>query len=230
MTTPASAGACSAAGDDAFWASPPIAATATFAVTDSTRQFLPFAFTVDVPVRGLFSEDCGLVGSPPDTAVGAVPLFSTPNRTVPAGTAAVRADLWDAIDDGAAAFAVLEVSANGGPVYRGVADAKGRVVVFLPYPEPPWHGSSPPPGSQALSEQTWPLTLAVRYAPASASPPLPDPASGAAPDLCAVLTQPFGTLLGAESPAPPLEPQELPFGRDLVLSTPGRSELLVIPA
>jgi hypothetical protein len=45
-----------------------------------------------------------------------------------------------------------------------------------------------------------------------------------------VLTQPSGTLLGAESPATPLGSQTLAFGRELVLRTPGRSVLLVIPA
>ena len=217
-------------GDDTFWSSPPAAATTTFVVTDAARRFLPFAFTMEVPLQGLFAEDCGLAASPPDAVAGGVPLFSAPSRVVPAGVAAVRADLWDAEADAPAAWAVLEVSSNGGSVYRGVADELGRTVVLLPYPEPPWHGSSPPPGSRALSDQTWPLTIAVRYAPAAASPPLPDPASGNAPDLCAVLTQPSGTLLGAESPATPLGSQTLAFGRELVLRTPGRSVLLVIPA
>lgn len=217
-------------GDDAFWAaSPPVAATTTFAVTDKLRRFVPFAFTADIPQRGLFAEDCGLVGSPPDSVVGGVPLFSAPSRTAPGGIAAVRADLDVAGTGADAAFAVLEVSANGGPVFRGLADEKGRVVVLLPYPEPPWHGSSPPPGSRALSDQTWPLTIAVRYAE-TASPPLPDPASGVAPDLCAVLTQPYGTLLDTASPATPLGSQTLNFGRELVLRTTGRSSLLVIPA
>jgi hypothetical protein len=218
------------AGDDAFWTSPPTASTIGFTVVDRLGQFLPFAFTADVPVRGLFAEDCGLIASPPDAVVGGVPLFSAPSRTAPAGIAAVRADLWDVDADAPAAWAVLEVSAGAGPVHRGVADAVGRTVVLLPYPEPPWHGSSPPPGSRSLSDQTWPLTLAVRYAPAQASPPLPDPAPGAAPDLCAVLTQPAGTLLAADSPMTVLGSQALAFGRELVLRTPGRSVLHVLPA
>ena len=217
-------------GDDSFWGSPPVASTTTFAVTDADRRFLPFSFTVEVPLRGLLAEDCGLAGSPPDAVAGGVPLFSTPSRIVGAGLAAVRADLWDAAANAPAAWAVLEVSANGAPVYRGVADDLGRVVVLLPYPEPPWHGSSPPPGSRALSDQTWPLTVAVRYAPAASSPPLPDPAFGVAPDLCAVLTQAVATPLGAESPATPLGSQTLAFGRELVLRTPLRPVLLVIPA
>ena len=218
------------AGDDSFWDSPPGSAPFTFRVTDRGRRFLPFDFSVDVPVRGLFTEDCGLTGSPPDAVVGAVPLFSAPGRVGPGGIACVRADLEDAVTGAHAAWAVLEASAAGAPVYRGIADELGRVAVFLPYPEPPWHGSSPPPGSRSLSDQTWPLTLTVRYSPATASPPFPDPASGEPPDLCAVLTQSEGTLLAADSPATPLGPQTLAFGRELVLRTPGRSVLLVLPA
>lgn len=217
-------------GDDAFWASPPVASTIAFTVVDPFSRFLPFAFTADVPLRGLFAEDCGLDASPPDQIVGGVPLFSTPSRVPPTGVAAVRADLWDVEAGAQAAWAVLEVSAAAGPLYRGVADALGRTVVFLPYPEPPWHGSSPPPGSRSLSNQTWPLTVTVRYAPALASPPLPGPASVTVPDLCAVLMQPAGTLLAADSPTTALGSQILTFGRELVLRTPGRSVLHVLPA
>jgi hypothetical protein len=217
-------------GDNAFWRSPPAAATTRFTVVDIDRRFLPLAFGAEMPLRGFFTEDCGLSESPPDAAIGAMPLFSAPSRVAPAGIAAVRADLWDSVEDAPAAWAVLEVSANGAPVYRGVADELGRVVVLLPYPEPPWQGSSPPPGARSLSDQTWPLTLAVRYAPPAASPPLPDRASGEAPDVCAVLTQVLGTLLGVESPATPLGSQTLVFGRELVLRTPGLSVLLVLSA
>jgi hypothetical protein len=217
-------------GDDAFWSSPPAVSTIAFTVVDTTRQFLSFAFTTDVPFRGLLAEDCGLDASPPDAVVVGVPLFSAPSRIAPAGVAAVRADVWDVDANAPAAWAVLEVSAGSGPVYRGVADSSGRTVVLLPYPEPPWHGSSPPPGSHALSEQTWPLTIGVRYAPSQASPPLPAPSPDAVPDLCAVLTQPAGTLLAADSPSTALGSQLLAFGRELVLRTPGQSVLHVLPA
>jgi hypothetical protein len=217
-------------GDDAFWSSPPAVSTIGFAVVDTTRQFLPFAFSTDVPFRGLFAEDCGLNASPPDALVGGVPLFSAPSRVAPSGIAAVRADLWDVDAETPAAWAVLEVSAGTGPLYRGIADANGRTVVLLPYPEPPWHGSSPPPGSHSLSEQTWPLTIGVRYAPSQASPPLPAPSPDAVPDLCTVLTQPAGTLLAADSPSAALGSQLLAFGRELVLRTPGQSVLHVLPA
>jgi hypothetical protein len=219
------------AGDDSFWASPPKRAPFTFRLRDRERRFLPFTFDADVPARGLFTEDCGMAASPPDI-VGVVPLFSAPSRVAPGALARVSADLWDAEAGKPAAWAVLEVSTGGTPAYRGVADEAGRVIVLFAYPEPPLHAASPPPppGSRALSNQTWPLTLTVRYAPAAMSPPSPDPASGEPPDLCAVLTQPQGTLLATDSPVTPLGSQLLAFGRELPLRTPGHSELHVLPA
>ena len=62
--------------------------------------------------------------------------------------------------------------------------------------------------------------LAVRYDPAGASPPLPDPAANIAPDLCTVLAQAPATLLDATLPATPLTAQTLAFGRQLILRTP----------
>jgi hypothetical protein len=211
------------AGDDAFWASPPAGSTIGFTLVDTLRQFLPFSFTVDVPLRGLFAEDCGLLPAASPPGLGFVPLFSAPARSVPAGIAAVRADLWDVDADAPAAWAVLEVSA-GGTVYRGVADTRGSVVVPFPYPEPPWHGSSPPPGSKSLSQQQWPLDVTVRYSPPT-SPPFSD-----VPDLCAVLTQAPGTLLDPDSPQTALGSQSLTFGSELVLRSHGRSVLHVLPA
>jgi hypothetical protein len=218
------------AGNDSFWASPPNSGGFTFRVRDRERRFLPFTFDADVPARGLFAEDCGMTPSPPEI-VGVVPLFSAPNRVTAGGLARVSADLWDVEAGRPAAWAVLEVWTGGVHAYRGVADQDGRVAVLFAYPEPPLHQTSPPPGgSRALSHQTWPLTLSVRYAPASMSPPAPDPASGEPPDLCAVLTQPEATLLGADSPATPLGSQLLAFGTELPLKTLGHSELHVLPA
>jgi hypothetical protein len=219
------------AGDAEFWASPPAAGVFTLELADRDGRFLPFRFHADAPTRDFLTETCGLPAmSPPDALVAGVPLFSAPARQVPAGTAVVRADLWDAGADAPAAWAVLEVGAPGGPTYHGVADAAGRVAVLLPYPEPPWHGSSPPPGSRALSDQTWSLELSARYSPAAASPPLPDPGSGVPPDLCAVLTQQPATLVATASPFTPLASETLAFGRELVLRTTGRHVLLVFPA
>jgi hypothetical protein len=220
----------SGSGDDAFWAQPPATASFELELVDLERRFLPFRFAADAPARGLFREQCPHAFSPPEVDVPGVPLFSAPSRLVPPGLAAVRAELWDVELDAPAAWAVLEVTPYGAPAVRGVADAQGRVLVLLAYPEPHWPGSSPPPGSRALADQTWPLELGVRYDPAGSSPPLPDPAAGVAPDLCAVLGQAPATLLDSLSPATLLTGATLAFGRQLTLRTPGRSDLLVSTA
>jgi hypothetical protein len=116
---------------------------------------------------------------------------------------------------------VLEITPGGGATYRGVAGVTGAVVVVLPYPEPPWHGTSPPAGSRALGEQSWPVTIGVRFTPGLA---------GAPPDLCDVLGQAPASALASDSPADPLLAAGLGFGRELVLRTAGHSSLLVLPA
>lgn len=217
-------------GDESFWASPPASGSVLLELVDGERRFLPFRFDAGAPARGIFREHCPHASSPPEVDVPGLPLFSAPSRPLPPGLAAVRADLWDLTLDVPAAWAVLEVTPAGAPTARGIADEQGRVVVLLAYPEPHWPGSSPPPGSRALADQTWSLQLGVRYDPAGAGPSPPHPAPGVAPDLCAVLGQGAAMLLEALSPATPLTGATLAFGRQLTLRTPGSSVLLVSPA
>jgi hypothetical protein len=136
----------------------------------------------------------------------------------------VRADLRDAINDVPAAWAVLEVDGVGDRPWRGVADARGSVLVLCPYPEPRWNGSSPPVGSQALSEQRWPVTLTVRYAAGATG------GSGAAvAELCSILNQPVATLLSSSSPVSLLPAQTLTYGHELILRSGDSSVLFVMP-
>jgi hypothetical protein len=202
----------------AFWQSPPARASFTFEVVDLDQRFLPFRFSADPPCEGLFAPAC----------VGAtsMPLFSSPGRPTVPGFATVRADLWDVVADVPAASAVLEIDGVGNAPWRGVADAQGRVLLLCPYPEPRWLGSSPPAGSLALSDQSWPVTLSVRYATgATGDPRNPAPAA----DICAVLTQPPATLLSTVSPESPLPAQTLVFGRELILRSGSMPVLLVVP-
>lgn len=217
-------------GGDAFWASPPASGRFELELVDRECRYLPFRFDAQAPAWGIFREQCMDASSPPEFAVPSAPLFSAPSRPVPPGLAVVRADLWDLELDAPAAWAILEVTPAGAPIARGIADERGRVAVLLAYPEPRWPGSSPPPGSRALADQTWSLELGVRYDPAGPGPPLPNPAAGVPPDLCTVLGQGPATLLESLSPATPLTGATLAFGHQLTLRTPGRSDLLVSPA
>lgn len=203
-----------------FWASPPVHATFTFEVVDFNQRFLPFRFTADVPHDRLFVPACA------DAGALATPLHSSPGRPTTPGFAAIRADLWDVVNDIPASWAVLEIDGVGNVPWRGVADAQGRVLVLCPYPEPRWTGSSPPAGSQALSDQSWPVTFAVRYEPGTTGP-LESPAAVA--DICEVLTQAAATLLSTVSPESPLPTQTLIFGRELILRSGNQPLLFVLP-
>jgi hypothetical protein len=212
-------------GDPIVWSSPP-GRRLTFAVTDRDRRFIPFRFAAEVPQPLLFVPSCIVGGSPPATGQS-IPLFSSPSRPVQPGFAAIRADLWDVLADAPAAGAVLEVLGVNTSPWFGVADWRGRVVVQCPYPEPRWQISSPPPGRAALSQHSSTVVVAVRFSACWTSPP---PSECQPPDLCEVLTQPPATLLASESPTSTLGAQHLIFGRELVLRSTGRSELLVLPA
>jgi hypothetical protein len=218
------------AGDEAYWSSPPGRRPLGFELVDTLGRFHDIRFDAEVPFRGVFEEDCGFVSSPPAAAPPSLPLFSLPSRPVPPGTAAVRAELTDAVTGAPAVWAVLEVTAPGVRTARGIADREGRVLVLLPYPEPPWHGASPPPGSRPLSAQTWTIELAVRYSPDSASPPLRPSEAQVPPDLCTVLTQLPAELTAGPAPGPAVETDELAFGRELTLNQGARRTLLVTQA
>jgi hypothetical protein len=209
------------AGDDAYWDDPPATGRYELEVHDMQGRFHSFRFEADVPARGLFQLACVQTYSPP-LGESAVPLFSTPSRPVAAGLGVVRADLWDADAERPAAWAVLEVTPDGGGTAVGVADARGSVAVILPFPEPTALEASPPSGRRSLAEQTWSLDLRVLYEPASPVPALPD--------LCDVLGQAEATLVADDSPPAALTTATLEFGRELVVRSTGRPELLVLPA
>jgi hypothetical protein len=185
-------------------------------VRDPERRFLPFTFEADLPFRGLFELPCE---SPPHSPlagrVGALPVFSTAWRPIPAGATVARAQLVDAVTGKPAASALLEVTVAGA-TFRGLADARGNVVVVLPYPEPAGSIGSPPGGTAVpFTQQRWPVTVACSYGRVG-SPPDP-------PDLCHVLEQPPAALDVAG-------PLELAYGRELVLRAAAGSEVHVTPA
>jgi hypothetical protein len=207
------------AGDDAYWASLPAEATVHVEVDDPLGRFLPFGFDADAPARGLFKLACG---SPVETEQ--IELYSAPARAIPAGVAAVRAELWDGDADEPAAWALLEASAPGLAPARGVADTFGRVTILFPYPEPSGLDGSPPsPQRRALAAQTWPIELRAFAAPQPATPL-------SRPDYCSVLTQPPALLHGGSPPGAPVIEATLEYGRELVVRTPPASTLVLTPA
>jgi hypothetical protein len=211
-------------GDDDYWASVP-RLRFVVEVNDASRNFQPFSFAARLPARGLASPEWGSPLSSP-LGTGAVPLFSTPSRTAPLGTAVIRADLWDSLNDRPASWAVLEADYEGEVIDRGVADRDGRVVLIFAYPlapdlpPVPTAGSPIGPPGRGPTRLSWPIRLGVRYTP------WPDPVPKV-PDLCRVLGQPDALFVDFPTATGELT---LEYGRERVVASSSRHELLVNPA
>jgi len=197
-------------------------------VRDRLDRFTPFVMHVVPPAEPEYVRPrCAAMLTPPqspETGQFQVPLFNLPSRTAPAGSAVVRASLVDAATGSPAEFALLEVSAGGQLVGRGIADERGQAVVMFAYPEPvavpSWSPPAPPSQPRRPGDLTWPVSVSVRY-----RPPLqrhrPDPAKPALVDLCDVLEQPVAMVA---TTSPPL-PSGICYGEELILS--GRGDLLI---
>lgn len=173
-------------GDEAYWADVGAGREYDLDVMDTRDRFIPLRVRTRLPFRGWCSPVC--LTSPPTLPLGAIPLFSSPARPVPAGRAVVRMDLWDTDQDRPAAWAFLSVTAQtptGPYTATGMAGANGSVAVIFAYPElpPPSAPTSPPTQGMNLSDQSWPLEVEVRYGALAGD-------GAAAPELCAVLAQP----------------------------------------
>jgi hypothetical protein len=142
----------------------PTSRTFTFEVTDRLSRFVPFSFVQSVPVHD------GLVSWNTENFI---PLFSSTSRTVPAGIAVVRAELWNPIAKSAAAWAVLDVKLGTETLGRGIADRQGRVAVLFAYPEPP-AAVVESPLSGASFEPQWTLEVGAFCAPETPIPERPD--------------------------------------------------------
>jgi hypothetical protein len=216
-------------GNEAFWQN---LTTKDFVieVNDNERRFQPFQCTASLPVKGVYKW-IGPVSSSPPTPIESIPLYSSPVRSVPAGMAVVRADLWDGFSDTAASWAVLEASLNHQVIGRGIADAEGRIALIFPYPAPrPFAISSPPASplssppiasSLPLTEQVWPIRLRALYTPVRpvSSPPNPFPTKSELPELRFTLSQPEATIWADAALSEPLLEASLQYGHELVLQS-----------
>lgn len=209
--------------------SPPAARRFTVEVVDTRGRFLPAAFGVDLPFRGIFPR--GFTGGGPPGFY----LFSAPTRPPTASLAVIRAQLMDGVNPGAqkaAAYAVMEVAVPGAGPCIGVADERGCLAVLFPYPTfgASAQGASPGPSPRGISQQRWEVAIGVRYAPAA----LTSLQGSSVPDLRSILNQSPG-LIWTTLAVPAGQPvdrmsAELVFGQALVLRTDQRSALTIGPA
>ena len=200
-------------------------------VRDELARFMAFVMHVESPAEPEFVRPRCASSLMPLASPGIdqfqVPLFNLPSRTAPAGSAVVRASLVDAVTGRPAEFAVLEVSASGQLVGRGIADERGGAVVMFAYPEPEpapsWSPPAPPPRPRPPADQQWTVSVSVRYRPPLQRYRL-DPSQPALVDLCDVLEQRVATV-ATTSPPLPFDESQLRYGEELILG--GRSVLLI---
>jgi hypothetical protein len=188
---------------------PVLAGDYVIAVDDPAGRYLPAAFTVSLPL-GYPGEFLSSGSESPPAARGRAYLFSAPTRPVPAGAAAIRADLEDADTGGPAAWAVLHGTVAGRSL-RAVADAEGRALLLLPVPKVDrlQLGSPPGAGQGTPAGHAWPLTLAVRYQPTALRRPFAgaadvDPRWRDRPSLKSILDEQAPALVWTEEGQPPV--------------------------
>jgi hypothetical protein len=209
-------------------------------VEDRLRRFLPTVMRLTAPLPGVATAADALSGCaalvwsvPVDTPMF---LMSGPERSIPLTTAVVRACLRHHATLAPAAHAVLAVECAGVRIV-GVADELGNVVVAFPYPsfDVTTAPGSIPAGSHGIptSQQHWPVTVDVRWAP----PTLSFPAGVEIPRIDTVFCQAAGTVFADDvGLGMPTMDDVLHYGGPLVLKTSGitdpdrRSFLFVEPA
>jgi hypothetical protein len=199
-------------------------------VTDGQRRFLPLVFSMDLPYRGIFPT-----GVASNALGGRLPgfyLFSSPTRPVMPSLAVVRAQLEELIDETTrrpAAHAILELQMAGQPTAYGLADERGRVAVFFPYPTftGTVGGVSPLTSLAAVGPQRWEVSVGVRYDP----PALTVPRGSRLPDLRSICSQAPGIIWSTLAVPPGLAvtqlSAELTFGQELMLRTDDEPVLLI---
>jgi hypothetical protein len=216
-------------GDQTFWSNIP-SRDFVIEVKDNEQRFQPFQFVAGLPAKGLY-EWVDAVLSSPLTPVTSIPLYSSPMRAVPAGMAVVRADLWDASNDIAASWAVIEASLNDRIIARGIADEDGRIALIFPYPAPRSFSMSSPPGSPvgsppmantpALTEQVWSIRLRAFYTTVRpiASPPNAFETKPRLPELRFTLSQPEAAIWADAALTEPFIEASLQYGHEVVLQS-----------
>ncbi len=214
-------------------------------IDDPSCRFFParFELLAPAPAPALAVPGCLTAGR-------SVPLFSRPERAAPPGTAQLRAQLLrlpPGVPDEAAlaaappaAWALVELHqprpAPAAPLLlgRGLADARGELLLLFRAPEPAAAGGA----RRSPFDLTWSLALTVRYG--GLAPVPAEPGEEALPGYCELLAQPQRDLVlaidpVAPPPAPPVTaaatlPLTLRFGQPIVATTAGRSVLYVRPA
>lgn len=190
-------------------------------VRDTKGRFVPMAFRVDVPFRGVFPT--GFVNGTPGDVPGFF-LFSAAGRATPAKLAGVRMSLALEATGAPASHAVAELTLPDGSLVYAVAGEDAQATAIFPYPVFDATPATPLTPDQARAPAAWPLSLRVLYEPARQAP-LGD---GLPPDTAELFQQAPVNIRGSAA-NPPADHIDitLVFGRDLVLRTDDQPNLLI---
>lgn len=203
------------AGDEEL--SPPAEGGPNFVVSveDKLGRFLPQVLLLCLPRERLVE----------------VPLFSAPARPPLAGLAVVQGELRDRQAGRPASWAMVTATVDGA-TYVGISDARGIFTLFIPYASalPPLQGS-PPHGSTALDQLTWPVGVQVFFQPSRQQLI----AGLSTPEVRSILNQARAEVYDTTTVHGSSVVRALHFGQDLVVATqgltaPDQSRLLVDPA
>jgi hypothetical protein len=186
-------------------------------------------------LRGRFQPEMLFLCLPRE-ALLEVPLFSSPARESVGGFGAIRGQLvrHDGELAGQPAGWARITAILGDHTYETIADARGMFVVFVPYarfPESRHAGA----GSEGeyIAQLIWDVSILVSYQPSQlifvSSLELPNGRLfGAPPDLRSIIEQGRAKVYQKAGHASDELHAQLPFGRDLVVTTEGQQSLLFI--
>lgn len=183
-------------------------------VRDQMERFLPQILLICLPKEQLLE----------------VPLFSSPARPALAGFGAVRGEVAERGKEPRkpASWALVTVSPDNNVTrYVAVADARGMFTLYIPYASalPPLQGS-PPHGNSKIDQLTWQLSIQVLYQPSRQA----FVAGLNPPDTLSILEQERANVYDQDGAAGPGLFRPISFGKDVVVTTTGYSQLLVDPA
>jgi hypothetical protein len=156
-----------------------------------------------------------------------VPLFSSPAREPLIGWGAIRGQLvmFDGTQIGAGASWAVITAQISGRSYVTVADARGIFLIFVPYARFP----APQPGAALqgtapVEQISWDVTIQVAYQSTKQVFLL-----GVVPaDIQSIIEQSPAKIYQTLGQAVDVLHAQLPFGRDLLLTTTGQPSRLLI--
>lgn len=160
---------------------------------DRQQRFLPMAFVTKLPVKDVYKGEDMLALGAVTVAARGVQLWSAPTRSVPPGSAVVRAEVVVGTGDEPkpAAYALVKVRSQNSVAFQvsehyGLTDDRGILALMMPYPILEESSQLP-----SLKEQTFPISVEVFCQESQSASRIAD----SVPDLSGLLNQPQARII-----------------------------------